>query len=246
MRIAIYFAPAPGSAWWRFGVRWLGRDPAGWRPDDRDDIRFERADPWPAWPALGWSAQQRARWAAAPRRYGFHATLVAPFRLAEGARIGDVSTAARVLATQHEAVRRVALRVSGEDGFVALRPAGPVPAVDALAFDAVRHFDPLRAPLDATDRARRARDLDARGLELLDRWGYAHVAERFRFHLTLTDKLDARERTQAAVAARRVLAAEALPVIDVDGVAIFVEGEDRVFRMLQWRGLRVRPAASPR
>ena len=28
-RYALYFAPAPTSAWWRFGVEWLGRDAGG-------------------------------------------------------------------------------------------------------------------------------------------------------------------------------------------------------------------------
>mgnify|MGYP002778343947 CR=1 FL=1 len=239
MRVALYFSPSPGGAWWRFGARWLGRDPAWVRPGNAPG-----AAAYPAWPSQGWSEAQRTRLATEPRRYGFHATLVAPFRLAAGARIEDVSDAARDFAARHEAVRGVALHVSEEAGFVALRPAHASPAVDALAFDAVRHFDPLRAPLDAAERERRARGLDARQRQLLDRWGYGRVADQYRFHLTLTDKLDAAERTQAAEAARRVLAAQGLHAIDVDGLSIFVEGEDRVFRMVQWRELAIRPGAA--
>ena len=76
-RYAIYFAPHSGSLLARFGASLLGYDPAtGAEVDAPDHPAFH--DPL----SLGWTA--------APRRYGFHATLKAPFHLAEGRNIRGV------------------------------------------------------------------------------------------------------------------------------------------------------------
>jgi hypothetical protein len=56
-----------------------------------------------------------------------------------------------------------------------------------LAGACVTEPDDLRRPLNAQDLARRNADtLDARGLELLQQFGYPLVLERFRFHMSLT------------------------------------------------------------
>ena len=69
-RQAIYFAPPAGSPLARFGAAWLGWDPeAGAEVEDL--------------PVAGLPLPREAL-VAAPRRYGFHATLKPPFRLAAG------------------------------------------------------------------------------------------------------------------------------------------------------------------
>ena len=81
-RYAVYLAPEPTSALWRFGSRVIGRDAAS------GEAIFGYA------PA-GFDA---ASWRAAtdePRRYGFHATLKAPLRLREGCGAGRVRTRRR-------------------------------------------------------------------------------------------------------------------------------------------------------
>ena len=71
IRWAVYLAPPPESALWRFGSDVIGRDAAsGERNAGFALDGFDAA----AWRAL----------TSEPRRYGFHATLKAPFRLAEG------------------------------------------------------------------------------------------------------------------------------------------------------------------
>ena len=67
-RYAAYFAPAIGSAWWEAGSHWLGRCAA-------------RGQPLPQ-PAIdGMPPARQQALTAAPRRYGWHATLKAPFAL---------------------------------------------------------------------------------------------------------------------------------------------------------------------
>jgi len=124
-----------------------------------------------------------------PARYGFHATMRAPFRLAAGATEGDLLAAFGAHAAAHPPLA-VALKLGRLHNFLALlaEDAGPVAEAERLILHA---FEPLRAPLTREERARRDPDrLDAVGRALLDRWGYPHVLERFTFHMTLTGPMD--------------------------------------------------------
>ncbi|MGE2836075.1 DUF1045 domain-containing protein [Mycobacterium sp. SMC-4] len=124
------------------------------------------------------------------RRYGFHATLKAPFRPAAGMSEDMIVDAAAELAAAHPQVTLYGLTPAVIGDFRALVPSGPTEAVDALAATVVRGMDHLRAPMDEADRARRRPDLlSPRQRELLEAWGYPYVLEEFRFHMTLTDRL---------------------------------------------------------
>src|SRR5581483_8200917 len=76
-RYAVYYAPAPGSRWWNFGCRWLGRDPIS--GNSLASLRLN-----------GFTPAAIATLTALPRRYGFHATLKAPFALAPDATVADL------------------------------------------------------------------------------------------------------------------------------------------------------------
>src|SRR3989338_10258707 len=71
-RYAVYFAPNPGSLGWRAGSHWLGRCAALLQPLQQLAID-------------GVAANDLHRLTAAPRRYGWHATLNAPLAPAPGA-----------------------------------------------------------------------------------------------------------------------------------------------------------------
>jgi ribose 1,5-bisphosphokinase len=74
--------------------------------------------------------------------------------------------------------------------FLALRPAGPLDEIGALAMRCVAYFDNLRAPPTPAELAKhRHAGLTARQESLLRRWGYPYTEEEFRFHMTLTDSL---------------------------------------------------------
>lgn len=177
-RHAVYFAPAHGSPWWRFGAGWLGRD-------ERDDLDL----PQPAPP--GFDASRLHALTAEPRRYGFHATLKAPFRLREGADEAVLRTRLAALASRLRPLPLGRLVPVWMDSFVALVPAQRDAALEALAARCVTDLDDLRAPLRAAELARRRPEaLDERGRRLLADYGYPHVLERFRFHMTLTGPVD--------------------------------------------------------
>ena len=70
MRYAIYFTPGRGHPLSRTAAKWLGRDPFSGETSAPPEIA--RLSP-----------AEIAYHTAAARSYGFHATLKAPFRLAE-------------------------------------------------------------------------------------------------------------------------------------------------------------------
>jgi putative phosphonate metabolism protein len=177
MRYAIYYAPAFDSDLWRFGSSTIGYDAA----DDVESPPRPVADIDPAtWTAL----------TGEPRRYGFHATLKAPFALAEGMTEGALETALAGFAGACECFTLPGLEVRALSRFVALVPKVRSSALDTLAAECVKVFDPFRAPLTEADRARRLKaPLTPHQLAHLERWGYPHVFDDFRFHMTLTGPL---------------------------------------------------------
>jgi putative phosphonate metabolism protein len=175
-RYAIYFVPAPDSALYRLGSALIGYD------------AYSGADMTPPG-----DAGLPADWAALteePRRYGFHATLKAPFRLAPGGDEAGLRGAVQRIAAEQPDIPSIRPVVRSIGGFVAIVPDVRVPALDRLAADCVTRLDRFRAPLTAGDRARRlASIVGERERENLEQWGYPYVFGEYRFHMTLTGRL---------------------------------------------------------
>ena len=211
-RYAIFFAPAHGSPWWEFGARWLGRD-------ERDDTSLVQ-------PTLVQIAPDELREITAePRRYGFHATLKAPFSLSGDHTIDDLTARLQVLAATLTPVLLGPLQVTTLGDFVALVPALATKELMALAAACVTGLDDLRVPLSEADLARRRIGrLNAREQELLQAYGYPYVLERFRFHFTLSGPLEpfAAQRVQQAVAAPGAQLNATAPLV-LDRLCLFVE-----------------------
>lgn len=191
-RWAVYLVPPRDHPLWTAACTWLGRDPeTGTAPA---------------------AAAGDEAIVATPARYGFHATLKPPFRLADGASAERLRARAADFAAARSAFTLPPLQVTAMAGFLALMPIVRPAAADALAADCVRCFDALRAPLTAGERERRhpAR-LTLRQRQLLDRWGYPFVFDQFRLHFTLTGPLD----DHAREAVRRDAAAHFQAALDV-------------------------------
>ena len=117
---------------------------------------------------------------ASPRRYGFHATLKAPFRLANRCAAAALHRSTRRLVAGFEAVSAPPLRVLAMGRFLVLMPLGPCPAVDRLAARLTVALDPFRAP-----DIRQTRRLSPRQRRNQRNWGYPWVLDDSAFHLTL-------------------------------------------------------------
>ncbi|WP_375463747.1 DUF1045 domain-containing protein [uncultured Methylobacterium sp.] len=224
-RYALYYTPAPGSRLAAFGNGVVGYDSASG-----------------AALAAPAGLEGIAAVTAEPRAYGFHATLRAPMRLAATATEADLDAACAGLARARAPIAVGRMRVAALGAFLALVPEAPPPDLGMLAAECVAALDPLRAPLSEAERARRHPErLAPRGRALLDRWGYPHVFEAFRFHMTLTGPLAAperdawRARLAAAYGAGEGLVIDALTLLRQDGAAPFRvlrrigfgDGEDR-------------------
>ncbi len=192
-RHALYFTPPPGSALAEFGRRW-----------------FE--DP------------QAAPLTESARRYGFHATLKAPFHLAAGCSEGDLRRALAAFCAGRPAVTVERPVVASLDGFLAVVPAGRQGQIGALAEACVRHFDGFRAPAGAEELSRRrAAGLTARQEAHLQAWGYPYVLDEFRFHMTLTRRLDAAEQERLRPRLAASLAESVGGAFAVDALSLSVQ-----------------------
>jgi putative phosphonate metabolism protein len=190
-RYAIYWAPPAGSNLARLGGSWLGRDGEG---------RVVAPRP----PVAGFADDRLEALTAEPRRYALHATLKPPFALADGADLATLKEALAAFAARAERVMLPGLRLTRLDRFIALTLSAPCPALDALAAACVTEIDRFRAPPSPGELARRrAAGLSPVQQAHLARWGYPHVLDCYRFHVTLTDPLDASEadRLMAPLAA---------------------------------------------
>lgn len=222
-RYALYYAPSAASALWRFGSQVLGYDAL-----TGEDV-----------PALHPPGCDPADWAQAtaePRRYGFHATLKAPFELAAGRSEDQLRAFARNQAAALESVVLPGLAVSALGRFVALTPAEPSPALQHLAFSVVQAFEPFRAHLSDADRARRlASPLTPAQHAYLEAYGYPYVGDAFRFHMTLTGSLD-RDRVEPAREALAQAYSAAVPAgpVAIDRLALYRQA-DRAgrFRLIE-------------
>ncbi|MGX9354656.1 DUF1045 domain-containing protein [Roseobacteraceae bacterium S113] len=205
-RYGIYYLPS--GEWAQFGARWLGWDVVGAR-----DIALPAA---------------QAHWVARPQKYGFHATLKAPFYLAEGRGAAELSREVAAVAARHAPFALQGVELARMGSFYALVPAAPSEPLARLAGECVTALDGFRAPpSDAELERRRARRLSPVQDEMLRRWGYPYVLEAFRFHITLTGRIAKGERAgvEAALAAQMPALDAPFPIAEIALVGAGVSGK---------------------
>jgi putative phosphonate metabolism protein len=227
-RYAVYFAPTYGSPWWTFGAGWLGRD-------ERDNTELVQPT------LMNVASEELRKITTAPRRYGFHATLKAPFSLSGEHTAADLTTRLEILAATLKPVPLGPLQATIFGGFVALMPKLVTNELMALAAACVTELDDLRAPLSDAELARRQMSLlQAREQALLQAYGYPYVLERFRFHLTLSEPMPllAAQRVQQALTASVAQLNAAAPLV-LDRLCLFVEpGPGQPFKRIADAALR--------
>lgn len=228
MRYAIYYTPEQDDPLTRLAARWLGRDAFA-----------DAAVPTPA--VEGLSPADIAFHTAAARRYGFHATLKAPFRLAEGASEADLVEALESFAQAREPIHLPRIALKRMEGFFAFVPYERTPALDTFAGDVVTEFEPFRAPLSRTEIDRRNPDgLDPAQLKNLHKWGYPYVFEAFRFHMTLTGRVAEEDRARVERAIETFFGPLLLEPLDIASLTLFVEPEPGApFRVASFHRLGV-------
>jgi len=221
-RVAIYAAPGSGPD--PYGARlleraeeWLGRSTIGRSVRDAGNQGCE---------PTGWTREAIDALTVDARRYGFHGTLKAPFRLAAGRSLGELDRAVAQFAANHADVLIPQLALTRLDSFYALTPGVTAKPLHTLADQVVAALDEFRAPLEPAERARRRPErLTERQRDLLDAWGYPYVFDEFRFHLTLTDRVAPEHRPEVEAVLRDWFADSLGRDIALDVLAVFVEPE---------------------
>jgi putative phosphonate metabolism protein len=211
-RVAIYAAPDIESPWWAMGSEWLGR--CALRQQTLPQPKID-----------GMDAASQERITAEPRRYGWHATLKAPFRLVDGVDLEHLHHAVAALSTAQTAFDLPTLKVVRMGRFLALRPENSSPQLDSLAAACVTRLQPLAAPLTHPEmERRRAAGLTPEQDALLLAWGYPWVLDRFRFHFSLTGNLNAEpDGTVDSLLSAATEHFNSLPPMRMDSLSIFVE-----------------------
>lgn len=216
-RYGVYVVPEGG--FYQAGAAWLGWDSLRGRR-----VGHPRVDGLPG-PAEDLTAT--------PRKYGFHGTIKPPFRLAEGADAAALEAGLRAFCASNSPVEVPALAVRRLGGFIAVVPVEPCPALAELAGAAVAALDRFRdAPTAEEIARRRGTGLSPRQDALLLQWGYPYVMVEFRFHLTLTEKLDRDAAEQARAALTRHFAPILPKPFRIDSLCLMGEDTDGLFHLV--------------
>ena len=219
-RYAVYYIPREGSQLANFGDKWLG-----WSLIDGDFI--ERLNG-PLIPA------DLTKLTQAPQRYGFHGTLMAPIRLGVGFGQTAFINAVRQLANKQKPFDLPSLKVSVLDHFLALELSEPCTQLHELAATFVTNLHSMRHPPSETEIAQRMRaKLSDRQLELLKTWGYPYVLDEFRFHMTLTGKLEIEKLTSLKSTLKTILDPLLKQTIKVTDIAVVGESETGMFHLIE-------------
>ncbi|MGY3116163.1 putative phosphonate metabolism protein [Bradyrhizobium sp. S3.14.4] len=222
-RYAIYYTPAPEHPLTVAARAWLGRD------------AFAGCSPMASGGFVATATNQiRGALTRAPRRYGFHATLKAPFRLKKECSVEVLERALRKFVAAWPSCPIGPLKIDLLGGFFALAPVNPAPTLQGLASCIVEEFDRFRAPLSQVEFQRRlCSQLNEIETTHLVQWGYPYVFDCFRFHMTLTDRLPAEDQPVVRRDLDTVFGSLLCEDYSVDALSLFVQehsGADFVVR----------------
>ena len=211
MRYALYFTPPASDPLTLAAQRWLGRNAFTGAALEQPVVN-------------GIDAAALAGLTADPRRYGFHATLKAPFTLVEGRSEAELLAEIGRFAAEVEPFEIPQTIVGRLGSFFALVPGDHCEPLQTFAGEVVRRFERFRAPLASADIARRKPDeLTAEERQNLVQWGYPYVFDEFRFHMTLTGRVPMERRAAVDAALLAYFSEFHERPLTIEGLALFRE-----------------------
>lgn len=215
-RYAVYFTPTGALA--EAGAAWLG-----W------DITTGTAVPRPDLPGL-----DLARITERPRKYGFHGTIKPPFVLADGTDVAGLDAALAAVCEEIAPVEPNRLELVNLGPFLALKPVGDQTALAELAAQVVMKLDPFGAPPDEAELSRRRQShLTPKQEQNLQTWGYPHVMDQFRFHMTLTGRVSRAEEPAIRAALNSHFAQQLIDPVAVNTLTLAGQASDGMFRQIK-------------
>ncbi len=182
-RVAIYFLPKKNSSLENFGKNLLGRD-----INKKKKISLTRRQKY--FINRGFTYFDELKdYCEQPAKYGFHATLKAPFRLKRNVKTKNFYDVISHIAAQHSRFKIKGLKIVYSKKFTFITSRKSNKLLINLENDLVKHLDTFRAELNKTEIKKRIPDsLTFKQNKYLKEWGYPFVFDQFKFHMTLMNQ----------------------------------------------------------
>ena len=182
-RVAIYFLPKKNSSLENFGKNLLGRD-----INKKKKISLTRRQKY--FINRGFTYFDELKdYCEQPAKYGFHATLKAPFRLKRNVKTKNFYDVISHIAAQHSRFKIKGLKIVYSKKFTLITSRKPNKLLINLENDLVKHLDTFRAELNKTEIKKRIPDsLTFKQNKYLKEWGYPFVLDQYKFHMTLMNQ----------------------------------------------------------
>ena len=179
-RYAVYFSPPEESDLSKFASSWLG-----WDAQNAKKILH------PIFKDLVSDITELTKKQSC---YGFHGTLKPPFSLVETKNESELKAAILELSQSIRKFEISAVSLQLLNGFAAIVATNENDEIKNLAKKCVQELDSFRQPESLEKfQKRRSTGLSQNEEFYLQRWGYPYVMGSFRFHMTLTRRLNPEE-----------------------------------------------------
>ena len=220
-RYAIYYAPIENPELDLFGKCWLGWDPYKGEETTKSDLSKLP------------SFKKFSSLVLTPKQYGFHGTIKAPFKLKNEYTYNDLENKVREISKQIHSFYFDQLIIKKLGNFIGLIPTNNL-KVNAVSNKFVEELDYLRDELSENEiKKRKPHKLTSNQKQMLFKWGYPYVFDEFKFHLTLTSKLNVVEIDDVLRSLQNILKQVNLNKISFNNICIFGQKSDEKFYFVQ-------------
>ena len=220
-RYAIYYVPSENSELDLFGKCWLGWDPYKGVETTKSDLSKLP------------SFKKFSSLVLTPKQYGFHGTIKAPFRLKNEYTYNDLENKVREISKQIHSFYFDQLIIKKLGNFIGLIPTNNL-KINAVSNKFVEELDYLRDELSESEiKKRKPHKLTSNQKQMLFKWGYPYVFDEFKFHLTLTSKLNVVEIDDVLRSLQNILKQVNLNKISFNNICIFGQKSDEKFYFVQ-------------
>ena len=227
-RVAIYFLPKKNSSLENFGKNLLGRD-----INKKKKISLTRRQKY--FINRGFTYFDELKdYCEEPAKYGFHATLKAPFRLKRNVKTKNFYDVISHIAAQHSRFKIKGLKIVYSKKFTFITSRKPNKLLINLESDLVKHLDTFRAELNKTEIKKRIPDsLTFKQNKYLKEWGYPFVFDQFKFHMTLMNQNNNKLSNKQKLELEKLIYKISNNVIEFNEISLLGENKNGYFEEIK-------------
>ena len=227
-RVAIYFLPKKNSSLENFGKNLLGRD-----INKKKKISLTRRQKY--FINRGFTYFDELKdYCEQPAKYGFHATLKAPFRLKRNVKTKNFYDVISHIAAQHSRFKIKGLKIVYSKKFTFITSRKPNKLLINLENDLVKHLDTFRAELNKTEIKKRIPDsLTFKQNKYLKEWGYPFVFDQFKFHMTLMNQNNNKLSNKQKLELEKLIYKTSNNVIEFNEISLLGENKNGHFEEIK-------------